>query len=193
MIEARLVASKGQHWVVTMLEKRTQQLTGFLVRGGLIIMISSMWEITTSVGIPLGLLMGCGATPLILKIESILAWFHSVPLWGLLTSLWTMIMTPTKARVTHEPYFKRKTFLPRLQSALLSWWRLGVNIQVQCSLFSLMTMENAGTGFRSVLWQPSRNSDSNLKIRQSFQTRAKSCSTHSSGPEFASPKTQTLP
>ena len=84
MIERRLVASKSRHQVVTMLEKQTPLLTGSLVRDGRthsrMIMISPMWEITTSVGILMGILRACGATPLILKLEPNIAQFHSAPL-----------------------------------------------------------------------------------------------------------------
>ena len=71
MIEGRLVASKGQLQVVTMLEKQTPLLMGSLVSDGQtqsrMIMISPMWEITTSVGTPKGLVCPvCGATPMIL-------------------------------------------------------------------------------------------------------------------------------
>ena len=85
MLEARLAASKGQHWVVTMLEKRTPPLTGSLVRDGrtqsLMIMISPTWEITTSVGIPMEPPNPMsGATPLIQKWSHTIALFRIAPL-----------------------------------------------------------------------------------------------------------------
>ena len=84
MIEGRLVPSKGQLQVVTMLEKQTPLLMGSLVSDGQtqsrMIMISPMWEITTSVGIQTGLPNPrCGATPLILSIENRIAQFHPAP------------------------------------------------------------------------------------------------------------------
>ena len=63
MIEGRLVASKGQLQVVTMLEKQTPLLMGSLVSDGQtqsrMIMISPMWEITTFAGIRMGI-QQCG-------------------------------------------------------------------------------------------------------------------------------------
>ena len=191
-------ASKGQHQAVTMWEKRTPLISAYLVRDGQthirIITLSHKWEITTSVGIPVRLPHPkCGASPVIPNFCTDTARFRFVPLWRLLTSLWIMIKDPTRTRATHMPPLKRKTFHPRSQSALPLWWRLGMLIQMHCSLFSTMTMERSGIGFRLLLRQLTQNSHSYLKTCQYPQIRAKPCSTHSSGPGFASPKTQTLP
>ena len=82
MIEARLAASKGQHQVVTTMEKQIQLLTRSLVRDGRkhsrIITVSPMWEITTSVGILEGI-QGFGVTPLIQKLNTSTARFNYAP------------------------------------------------------------------------------------------------------------------
>ena len=80
MIEGRLVARRGRHWVVTMLDKQIPLLTGSLVRDGQTqIRVTLMWEITTSAGILMGTLTVCGATPLIQKLKTGTAQFHYVP------------------------------------------------------------------------------------------------------------------
>ena len=65
-----MAASKGQPWAVTMLEKQTPRLLESLVRDGRthsrMITVSLLWEITTFVGILLGIL-GSGVSALILK------------------------------------------------------------------------------------------------------------------------------
>ena len=108
MIEARLAASKGQPQVVTMQEKQTPPSTESLVKGGriqsLMITLSLMWEITTSVGIPIGHTnLRSGAIPLTLNTSAKIARFHSAPLWRLLTSPWTMISNQTRTTVTRTP------------------------------------------------------------------------------------------
>ena len=181
-----------------MLETRTSLLTGSLVKDGRrhshMIINSPTWEITTSVGTPMEPLNPrSGALPLIQKFVIKTAQFHYVPLWRLLTFPWTMIKTLTKTTAPHTPFWKRKTFLPPSLYVLLSWWRLGPQMEtVQRSLSSLMTMEKSGTGLRFMLQGITHNSHFNLRILQNFQSRAKS-STPSSGPGFAYPKTRTLP
>ena len=81
--QGRLAANRGRHQVVIIQEKQTPLSTGSLVRDGqtlgLMTMISPTWEITTSVGIPMGLLNSkCGAIPLILNMSARIAQFHFV-------------------------------------------------------------------------------------------------------------------
>ena len=83
--EDRFTANKSQPQAVTMWEKSTRPMTGSLVRDGRthsrMITVSPMWEITTSVGIPMGPLNPrSGATPLTMIMSARIAQFHFAPL-----------------------------------------------------------------------------------------------------------------
>ena len=114
-------------------------------------------------------------------------------LWRLLTSHWTMMGNLMRVKATRWPLFTRKTFHPRSQSALLSWWRPGTKLQQQPPLSTLMTMERSGSSCGFMLRTLTRIFILNLKMLLRFPSRVKPCSTHSSGQEFASPKTQIHP
>ena len=82
-----LDASSDRPQVVTMQEKPTPQRTDFLVRNGRrqshMITVSPMWEITTSVGTPMGFLHPRpGVTPLIPKSGKHLYRKHLVNFWA---------------------------------------------------------------------------------------------------------------
>ena len=152
-----------------MLEKLTPPSTGFLVRDGrthiLMITLTPMWEITTSVGILLGCMeLRSAALPWIQIIQPNTALFHSAATWKLLTFLWTMIVNLTTTWATRTPQLKRKIFLPRSQSALLSWWRLGLSIKMQDSLLFAMKPEKFGSGPRFWLESLTQSFHSDLKI-----------------------------
>ena len=195
-IQDILAASKSQAQVVIMKGKQTPPWMGSLVRDGRrdnhMITVSLDWEIITFVGILIMGILGCGASPVIQMLSGNTAQFHSVPLWRLSTSHLTMMGNLTRIIFTHMPLSKKKTFLARSQSALVLWWRPGMNTQMRSSLFSVIKIERSGTGFRSLSLCLTLNSHSNLKIQHRMYTRAKSCSTHCSGPGFASPKTPPL-
>ena len=96
-------------------------------------LLSLMWEITISVGIPLEVLnLRSGVILLIPIMSSKIAQFHSVPHGRPSTFHWTTMTNLTKKTVTRRPLFKRKTFLRRSLSVLLSWWRPGRGTRVQC-------------------------------------------------------------
>ena len=81
----RLNASKARLQAVLMWEKPTRQLMGSLVKDGHthspMTTVSRIWEITTFVGIRMGLHNPrCGAIPRILKFCIKIAQFPSVPL-----------------------------------------------------------------------------------------------------------------
>ena len=108
------------------------------------ITVSPMWEITTSVGIPMEPPNPkSGALQLILKFSHSIAPSHFVPHRRLLTSHWTVMINLTRTTVTRTHLWRKKTFLPLSQSALLSWLRHGLREKVHTSLFFAMTKESS--------------------------------------------------
>ena len=169
----RMAARKSQVQAVTMSEKQTPLLTESLVRDGrthsLMITVLLMWEITTSVGILLGLPNPrCGALPLILNISTRIVRFLSARLWRLLTFLWTITMNLTRTTDTRKPLFKKKISHNLSQSALLLWYRHGPSLQMRSFSFYSMTMETSGTGLISELLKHAQNFRFDLKIHKRF-------------------------
>ena len=117
------VASIGRPQAAIMQEKQIPRLMGSLVRCGrthrrmISWSYSPTWEITTSVGIRLERIPNtrCGVTQLILNMSARIAQFHSVPLWRLSTSHWTMMMNLTRETATHTQ---------RPKKSELSGWQL---------------------------------------------------------------------